>query len=99
MKQISVAQDKGDDSWKTACKDIAIPYLSLKHNIFKEFTNWFCFLSLDKIHLLYLLLRQSFQVFLQQIGHVQACCLDHVIICEYCCRLGQMVQHDKIIAQ
>jgi hypothetical protein len=63
MKQISAGQDKGDDSWKTACKGIAIPYLSLEHHIFKGFTNWFCFLSHEKIHLLYLLLRQSFQVF------------------------------------
>jgi hypothetical protein len=41
MNQISVAQDKGDDSWKTGCKDIAILYLSLKHHISKEFASLF----------------------------------------------------------
>jgi superfamily II DNA helicase RecQ len=72
-----------------ACEDITILCLSPEQLISKGFTDllvhkpfadWFCSLGVDEIHLLYSW-GQSFRISLQQIGHVQAHCPDHVVMC------------------
>ena len=48
--------------------------------VHKPFTDRFCSLGVDEIHLLYSW-GQSFRISLQQIGHVRARCPDHVVMC------------------